>query len=216
MSVEKREKGSCEITLFGLPGENPSRFRQAATATMGGSRLLHRPKFVDRLRIVATGGRGGDGCSSFFRDSRVARGAADGGSGGDGGVVRIRASEHLGDLNMPLKSFRAGSGANGSSALMGGRRGEDVLIRVPCGTIINRLGLPTRGSVPMPHDMRTPKLVAELLTDGDEILVANGGTGGRGNASLRSGKLQSSRMAEDGIPGEQERAGFYTATLLHY
>jgi GTPase involved in cell partitioning and DNA repair len=92
---------------------------------------------------------------------------------------------------------------------MNGRRGLDTIITVPCGTTVQSLGLPTRALVPVAELLRArPTMLADLVRDGDEALVAGGGTGGRGNVALRSGRLQSSRLAEDGIPGEQ-------ASLLH-
>jgi len=87
---------------------------------------------------------------------------------------------------------------------MNGRRGLDAIITVPCGTTVQCLGPPTRALVPVAEVLRaSPTLLADLLRDGDEALVAGGGTGGRGNVALRAGRLQSSRLAEDGIPGEQ-------------
>lgn len=171
---------------------------------MGQPRRLAVARFTDRVRVVATGGNGGHGCASFFRDTRVERGPPDGGSGGTGGSVYVRASKHVGDLTMGQHSFRAGSGAHGSGSQMNGRRGLDAIITVPCGTTVQCLGPPTRALVPVAEVLRaSPTLLADLLRDGDEALVAGGGTGGRGNVALRAGRLQSSRLAEDGIPGEQ-------------
>ncbi|EOD06929.1 Spo0B-associated GTPase, partial [Emiliania huxleyi CCMP1516] len=157
------------------------------------ARRKHRhsvARFVDRVRIFAAGGHGGNGCASFFRDTRVERGPPDGGSGGGGGSVFVRASGGVGDLSLGRHSFRAGPGAHGSSSQMNGRRGADVYIEVPCGTAVERLG-------------RTVTLLANLIYEGDEVVIAAGGAGGRGNVTLRSGRLQSSRLAEDGLPGEQ-------------
>ena len=171
------------------------------------ARRKHRhsvARFVDRVRIFAAGGHGGNGCASFFRDTRVERGPPDGGSGGGGGSVFVRASGGVGDLSLGRHSFRAGPGAHGSSSQMNGRRGADVYIEVPCGTAVERLGRVTRSVVPALHPAdETVTLLANLIYEGDEVVIAAGGAGGRGNVTLRSGRLQSSRLAEDGLPGEQ-------------
>jgi len=167
-------------------------------------RKLAVARFVDKIRIVAYGGHGGNGCASFFRDSRVERGPADGGSGGKGGSVFVRASKHVGDLTMAMTSYRAKSGTHGSGSGMNGARGKDTTLEVPCGTTIECLGVPTRAMVPRSVlNTMTPTFMADLLKDGDTALVSNGGGGGRGNVALRAGRLQSSRLAEDGVPGDQ-------------
>lgn len=163
--------------------------------------------FVDRARILARAGVGGDGCASFFRDTKVEFGPPDGGKGGDGGDVVLRASHNVSDLKLPTPTVAATKGRAGRGDGMDGRRGERALVLVPCGTDVSLLGPPTLLTPPALYSKAWANVprepIAELLRDGDEVVVARGGRGGRGNVALRSRQLQSSRLAEDGLPGEQ-------------
>lgn len=160
-------------------------------------------RFVDRTRILAVGGEGGDGCASFFRDTRVEKGPPDGGHGGHGGDVVLRATHNVSDLGMRLRNYKADRGSNGQGSQMGGRRGPSLALEVPCGTTVHRLGQVTHSRASM---MEAPDAaqtyLGELMREGDELLVARGGVGGRGNMAFKTGRLQNARMAEGGGAGE--------------
>ena len=125
--------------------------------------------FIDRIRVLAIGGPGGIGCASYFRDTRVQRGPPDGGSGGRGGDVILRSSDSVTDLSLSKRNFGGGRGANGSSAQMDGRAGDDLEVPVPNGTVVHRVGRVrfTRESRMEPPTMDLT-LIAELLRDGED------------------------------------------------
>jgi GTP-binding protein len=128
--------------------------------------------FVDQAKIFVRGGQGGNGCMSFRREKFIPRGGPDGGNGGDGGSVIIRsdaALQTLLDLRYHSFSF-ASSGQHGKGKDMQGRRGEDLHIRVPLGTLV--------------YDAETQEILCDLQHHGEECIVARGGRGGRGNASF--------------------------------
>ncbi|MDZ7375653.1 MAG: GTPase ObgE, partial [candidate division KSB1 bacterium] len=146
--------------------------------------------FIDQAKIVTIAGRGGDGVVSFRREKYVPKGGPDGGDGGKGGDVIIEA-----DLNLQTlldfryrTKFKAQSGRHGQGANKTGRSGEDLIIRVPLGTIIK--------------DDETGELLADLVTPGQRAIVARGGKGGRGNARFATPTNQTPRTAEPGEPGE--------------
>ena len=175
-------------------------FSRLASTTVPRS---NRRRFRDRTRIMVTGGEGGNGCASTFRDSRVERGGPDGGSGGDGGDVVLRACHNTADLHYDKRNFRADNGNNGLGSQMHGAAGKDLEISVPCGTLVQRLGETSisRTSCMEPPDAPLT-MISELLRHGDSVVVAKGGRGGRGNMAFRKGLMQHSRIAEDGGAGE--------------
>ncbi len=146
--------------------------------------------FIDEARIHVKAGKGGDGCVSFRREKSRPRGGPDGGDGGNGGNVYVRASAGRSTLleYRTKKFFRASPGKRGSSQNKTGADGEDLFIDVPVGTIIRN----QKGDI-----------VADLLTPGQKVLVARGGRGGRGNASLVKEAGPLPRFAEKGEPGEE-------------
>jgi len=146
--------------------------------------------FIDRVRIWVEGGHGGDGCISFRREKYVPRGGPDGGNGGDGGDVILEVDPNLNTLidYVFKRHFKAGRGAHGKGKNQTGRKGEDIILKVPPGTLVYEDG----------------KLLGELLTPGDRLVVARGGKGGRGNAAFRSSTNQAPRVAEKGQPGEKK------------
>lgn len=148
-------------------------------------------KFIDEAIIKVKAGNGGNGCMSFRREKYVPKGGPDGGDGGRGGNVIVKAGEGLTTL-MDLKyrkHFRAGRGAHGKGKQMNGAAGEDVLIRVPVGTIIfdNECGI---------------KLV-DLVGNGAEAVIAKGGKGGRGNTHFSTPTNRAPRKFEEGGLGEE-------------
>ena len=147
-------------------------------------------KFVDEVTIRVEAGSGGNGCVSFRREKFVPRGGPDGGDGGDGGDVYIEADPHkltLLDLSYP-QTIRAGRGQHGSGKRRHGKKGKDVVIRVPCGTLV--------------WDAETGELLADLVEPYQRVLVARGGKGGRGNAAFKTSTNRAPRYAEPGRKGE--------------
>lgn len=144
--------------------------------------------FIDTAKIKVKAGNGGNGCQSFFRDTRVEHGKANGGDGGDGGDVILRADKHIYTLLdfQFQRHFKAESGKHGSSSDKTGSRGADCTVRVPLGTVVT--------------DTATDCLVRDLNVHGLEVVVARGGKGGRGNSRNRD--------AEYGVAGEERELLF--------
>ncbi|MEO0009127.1 MAG: GTPase ObgE [candidate division WOR-3 bacterium] len=148
-------------------------------------------RFVDEAIISVRAGDGGDGCISFRREKYVPRGGPDGGDGGDGGSVILRGSEHLQTLADYLyrRRYQAGRGQHGMGKNRHGRNGEDVVLPVPLGTDV--------------YDALTGEKLGEILHEGQELVVAQGGEGGRGNARFATPVEQAPRKAEPGAKGEE-------------
>jgi GTP-binding protein len=146
--------------------------------------------FFDEATIHVLAGKGGNGCVSFRREKYVPFGGPNGGNGGAGGDVYLVANRHLNTLIrfQRQQHFRAQAGAHGQGKDMQGKRGEDLFVPVPPGTVV--------------RDAKTGELLADLVEDGQQVLVANGGRGGRGNAAFASPTNQAPRVAEKGEPGE--------------
>ena len=149
--------------------------------------------FVDEVDIVAVAGDGGNGCMSFRREKFVPRGGPDGGNGGWGGSVYLVAAPNLNTL-VTFRyhpEFKANRGGNGEGSNRTGRSGQDLDIQVPAGTVATAVD---------EHGER--RVVADLIYDGDRVLVARGGRGGRGNAVFVSSTNQAPRRSDPGEPGE--------------
>ena len=147
--------------------------------------------FLDQARITVKGGNGGKGVISFRREAHVPRGGPDGGDGGRGGDLVLRADAQLaslGDFSFK-KEFAATDGATGEGKNKSGKAGRDKLVRVPSGTTV--------------RDVKTGEEVADLVTDGAEIVAARGGRGGRGNARFVTSTRRAPRIAMDGQAGEE-------------
>src|SRR5262245_12552605 len=147
---------------------------------------------IDQAEIEVAGGRGGDGCVSFRREKYVPRGGPNGGPGGDGGSVFLVADPSLKGLNAfrYKKRFEAERGRHGEGSDRAGRDGEDLRIKGPPGTVVRE----GHGDI-----------LADLAKAGDELMVAAGGRGGRGNAAFATSTHQAPREAEPGTPGEERR-----------
>lgn len=156
---------------------------------------------VDEARILVKAGDGGRGCISFRREAHVPRGGPDGGDGGDGGSVYLVASRSYRTLSDQKyhRHSRAKDGAHGRGKKMHGRRGAELIISVPLGTVV--------------VDGDTGELLADLVEDGQRILVAKGGKGGRGNIHFATPVMQAPRRADPGQQG-QERWLHLTLKLL--
>ena len=147
--------------------------------------------FIDECRVFVSGGDGGRGCLSFRREKFVPRGGPDGGNGGRGGSVIFRADEGLSTL-LDLhhrKFYRAEAGRHGAGARKNGRSGEDLVVRLPQGTLV--------------RDDESGELVCELLRKDQEWTAAAGGRGGRGNAVFATSTNQTPHRVEPGTPGEE-------------
>jgi GTP-binding protein len=154
--------------------------------------------FLDEAIITVRSGSGGDGAVSFRREKYIPRGGPDGGDGGRGGSVILRADRNLGTL-LDLSrraSYRAGDGVKGGGNNRAGRHAQDLVILVPVGTVIREA--PER-------DPREGPLLGDLLEEGQELVVARGGKGGRGNKAFATPTRQAPREAEEGRPGEEKR-----------
>lgn len=147
--------------------------------------------FVDRATIYVKGGNGGKGCLSFRREKYAPRGGPDGGDGGHGGSVIVRAiagTDNLSDI-VHKKHWRADSGTAGGGAKKTGKSAANLLIPVPPGTII--------------RDRDRGHLLRDLVNDGEEVVVAHGGKGGRGNAAFANSINRAPRTFEEGELGEE-------------
>jgi GTP-binding protein len=146
--------------------------------------------FHDRAKLTVIAGRGGDGSIHFRREKFVPRGGPDGGDGGQGGDVVLVAETRRRDLSgiRPNQKLRAGKGGPGRGQLSHGADGEDVELKVPVGTQV------------LDEEER---LIADLAHPGARVVVAKGGTGGRGNKRFASPTRQTPRFAEVGWPGEE-------------
>lgn len=145
--------------------------------------------FVDTAKVFVQAGRGGDGAVSFRREIYVDKGGPDGGDGGKGGDVIFLAVEGINTLiDFRYKpELKAEHGTNGSKRDRRGKSGEDLLIKVPVGTLVKLEG----------------KVLADFTEAGQEAIVAKGGDGGFGNAHFRSSVRQVPRIAERGEPGDE-------------
>ncbi len=147
-------------------------------------------KFVDTAQIVVQAGDGGRGCVSFRREKYVPRGGPNGGDGGNGGSIYIEASRSFRTLidQQYQQLYRAERGEHGRGKDQHGATGRDVTIKVPLGTVIAEAG--------------TDVVLGDLTEEGQCVLVARGGRGGRGNARFATATHQAPRFAQPGTPGE--------------
>ncbi|MCS6989745.1 MAG: GTPase ObgE [Chloroherpetonaceae bacterium] len=147
--------------------------------------------FIDSAKIHVKAGDGGNGVVSFRREKFVPKGGPDGGDGGDGGSVYIVADSNLSTLLdfRYAPHYKAERGAHGQGSRKSGQSGNDIIIKVPCGTLVK--------------DAETGELLADLAEHGAKVLVAKGGKGGRGNPHFATPTNRAPRYAEKGAPGEE-------------
>lgn len=146
--------------------------------------------FVDQVKIEAHAGKGGNGMVAFRREKYVPNGGPAGGDGGRGGSIILKVDEGLRTL-MDFRYhriFKAKNGGNGMSKQMTGADAQDTVIPVPQGTTV--------------RDLDTGEIVGDLVKNGDELVIAKGGRGGRGNMRFASAKNPAPEIAENGEPGE--------------
>ena len=147
-------------------------------------------KFFDEARIEVHAGKGGNGAVSFRREKFVPRGGPDGGDGGAGGSIYAVADRNINTLidYRYTRIFRAKDGEPGRGSDCNGRSAEDVVLRMPVGTVIT--------------DAETGELIADLAQDGQQALLARGGAGGLGNLHFKSSTNRAPRQSTPGQPGE--------------
>ncbi len=148
-------------------------------------------KFLDQAKIFVKSGDGGAGCVSFRREKYIEFGGPNGGDGGKGGDVIVEAVENLNTLIdfRYQQHFKAQRGQHGMGSDKTGKKGDDVLIKVPVGTEI------------LAEDGET--LIVDMVTPGQTFVLAKGGDGGRGNAQFKTSVNQAPRYAEPGWPGQE-------------
>jgi GTP-binding protein len=147
-------------------------------------------KFVDEAHISVIAGNGGNGSASFRREKYIQYGGPDGGDGGRGGNVFLEGDSGLNTLVdfRHLRKYKAQNGQGGSGRNMTGKSGEDIVVRVPLGTVVN--------------EEETGDTIGEVTGHGQRLLVAQGGRGGLGNVHFKSSTNRSPRKTVPGTPGE--------------
>lgn len=144
--------------------------------------------FIDYVKILCRSGKGGAGSRHYHRAKYVPKGGPDGGDGGRGGHIILRGNSHLWTL-LPLKYRRhifAGNGQSGSENRSSGKDGEDVIVDVPCGTVV--------------YDAESGDYLCEVTDDGEEVKLLRGGRGGLGNWHFKSATNRTPRYAQPGEP----------------
>ena len=148
--------------------------------------------FVDYIKMYVCSGNGGKGSVHLHREKYITKGGPDGGDGGRGGHIILKGNQNLWTLHHLKfkKHFRAGHGAHGSKSRSTGADGSDIYIEVPLGTVVK--------------DNETNNILFEITTHGHEVVLCQGGMGGRGNWHFKSSTNQTPRYAQPGMPGEEK------------
>ena len=148
-------------------------------------------KFIDEATIEVRAGDGGNGAVSFRREKYIPLGGPDGGDGGDGGSVYLVADSAINTLIdfRHARKFLAGRGGKGMGKNCTGKSGDDLLVKVPVGTLV--------------HEEDTDELIGDLVRDGQRLMVAKGGFHGLGNARFKSSTNRAPRQSKPGTPGEK-------------
>ncbi|MEE0345435.1 MAG: GTPase ObgE, partial [Adlercreutzia sp.] len=152
--------------------------------------------FIDKVRINVKGGNGGAGCMSFRREAHVPKGGPDGGDGGHGGNVIVVADASVSSLiEYRFKHhFKAERGTHGRGSRMHGATGEDLVLKVPVGTVVREY---------FEEEGEVGEMIADLTHDGESVTVARGGMGGRGNIHFVTSTRRAPAFAELGEPAEE-------------
>lgn len=150
-------------------------------------------QFIDEVTILVRGGAGGNGCVAFRREAHVPRGGPSGGDGGRGGDVILVADPAISTL-LDLRyqrEYRAPRGEHGQGHDRFGRNGENIVVPIPCGTLI--------------YDAASGDLLADMVQPGQQFIAAHGGRGGFGNLHFVSSTNRAPRRADPGGPGEERQ-----------
>ena len=152
--------------------------------------------FIDKVNIHVKGGDGGAGCMSFRREAHVPKGGPDGGDGGHGGdvIVQADASESSLIAYRFKHHFKAQRGTHGKGSRMHGARGEDLVLKVPVGTVVREYDEETK---------EAGEIIADLTHDGERVIVMPGGVGGRGNIHFVTSTRRAPAFAELGEPAAE-------------
>lgn len=150
-------------------------------------------KFIDFVEVEISAGNGGHGCVSFHTEKFIPKGGPDGGEGGHGGSVFVVADSQLTTLldYRYKRHYKAERGHNGSGRQRSGKKGKDITLRLPVGTVIK--------------DIDTEQIIVDLDEAGKEFMIAKGGRGGHGNEYYKTSTNQTPRKAQDGFPGEEKK-----------
>ena len=148
-------------------------------------------KFIDEATIRVFAGDGGNGIASFRREKYEPMGGPNGGDGGRGGSIYVESDENINTLIdfRFVKNYRAKRGENGRSAECYGAKGDDLILRVPVGTVIT--------------EKQTGEVLADFENHGEKLIIANGGKGGLGNVHFKSSTNRAPRQCTQGDPGEE-------------
>ena len=146
--------------------------------------------FIDKVKIYIKSGNGGNGSASLHTEKYVANGGPDGGDGGKGGDIIFEATSSENTLNLFhfQKHFRAGNGENGGKKNCYGKQGEDLVVKVPVGTVVKTMD---------------GQVIADMFYDGQREIILKGGKGGRGNRHFANSRRQSPSFAEHGVKTEE-------------
>ena len=146
--------------------------------------------FIDYTIIELNSGKGGSGCISFRREKYIPKGGPDGGNGGNGGNIYAISDKNIHTLHDVRynRIYNAQNGDQGSSNSKTGRDGDDIIIKVPIGTIIK--------------NTKTKEVVADFIQEGQKEIICRGGKGGRGNINYKTSTRQTPRFAQKGTAGE--------------
>ena len=146
-------------------------------------------QFIDQAEIEVEGGTGGDGMTSFRREKYVPAGGPSGGTGGNGGAVVLKTNSNLQTLLdfRYARRFRAPDGVKGGSKNKTGANGDDLIVEVPCGTLV--------------YDLGANKLMGDLTEPGQTLVIAPGGKGGLGNRHFLSNRNRAPERSQPGAPG---------------
>jgi GTPase len=157
--------------------------------------------FFDETKVILKAGNGGDGCMSFLRQKYIPKGGPNGGNGGKGGEVVLQADENVSDLRTFhfKKQWKAKNGEPGRGSDQNGRGGVPCILKVPLGTEV--------------RDLETGEIICELMNHEQEILLLEGGKGGRGNATFKSSINQTPRQFTEGKPGMEGEFVFTLKTI---
>ena len=158
-------------------------------------------KFVDEASIKVFAGNGGSGCLSFRREKYIPKGGPDGGDGGDGGSVYLQGDSGLNTLVdfRHRRSYKAENGVQGKGQERYGKKGQDIYIRVPLGTVVT--------------DQESGVVLGDVTEHGQHLLVARGGRGGLGNVHFKSSTNRAPRKCTPGEPGEEFQLHFEMKVL---
>src|SRR5207302_2708896 len=159
--------------------------------------------FYDHTKIYVKAGDGGNGSSHFRREKFAPMGGPDGGDGGRGGSVYLEATTNMNTLidYRYRHHFKAESGEAGMRQKMHGAKGEDIVLVVPCGTVV--------------RDADSNELIDDLVEDGQRVMVARGGRGGLGNTHFATSTHQAPRAAQKGEPGDERCLDLELKTIAH-